>query len=268
MRKFSKNILPLTTVALLLLAFLLFQRSPNIETASQIGGYISGIVASLAFIWLIAGFFQQSNELRLQRKELSMQREALLLQKEELKKINKFNALQQISSILDSFNSSLPAKQIPNIITVENLPMAFMEGIAEWKIILESTNSQEVFDAHNKWLLIESICRQFISTFYSAVRLYAETTGEITLLKNDNETQFIYFNHEKIKGIPHLQQYAGVAYSVASNLVDLGPGLKRVALAGFESTEKLMPGVVRQDALEKLRKEVKDLDDKKQGAET
>ena len=45
-------------------------------------------------------------------------------------------------------------------------------------------NLEEVFDSHNNWLHIESICRQFISIFYSAVRLYAETTGEITLLKN------------------------------------------------------------------------------------
>jgi hypothetical protein len=213
MRKSPKYILPLATVVLLLLAILIFQRAPNIETASQIGGYISGIAASLAFVWLIAGFFQQSNELRLQREELSMQRKALVLQKEELKKISKFNALQQISLMLDSFNSSLTAKQIPNINTVENLSMAFMNGMqSEWKTILDSTNSQEVFDSHVKWLQIESICRQFISTFYSAVRLYAETTGEITLLENDNEAQFVYFGHEKIKDIPHLQQYAGAAY--------------------------------------------------------
>ncbi len=260
MRKSHKYLLSLVTVALILLAILLFQRSPDIDTASQIGGYISGIAASLAFVWLIAGFFQQSNELRLQR-------EALVLQKEELLKISKFNALQQISSMLDSFNSSLPAKQIPNIITVDNLSMAFMNGMqSEWKTILESTNSQEVLDSHIKWLQIESICKQFISTYYSAVRLYAETTGEITLLKNDNEVRFIYLEYKKIKDIPHLQQYASAAYNVASNLFLLEPGLKRIQLAGFEATNKLMPDVVKQDALKKLRKEVKDLDSKKQGA--
>lgn len=254
---------------LILMAILIFQRSPDIEIASQIGGYISGIASSLAFIWFIAGFFQQSKELVLQREELSMQRNALLLQKEELEKISKFNALQQISAMLDSFNSSLSAKQIPNINTVEDLYMAFMNGMqSEWKIILESTNAQEVFDSHVKWLKIESICRQFISIFYSAVRLYAETTGKITILENDDEAQFIYFDYEKIKGIPHLQQYLGTAYGVASNLFLFDPGLKRIKLAGFEASNKLMPNVVKQDALEKLRKEVKDLDDKKQDVET
>ena len=254
---------------LLLMAILLFQRSPDIETASQIGGYISGIAASLAFIWLIAGFFQQSKEIGLQREELSMQRNALLLQKEELKKISKFNALQQISSIIDSFNMSLPAKQIPNINNVEDLHMAFINGMKdEWKIILESPNAKDVFDSHVKWLKIESICRQFISIFYSAIKLYAETTGEITILENDNEAQFIYFDYKKIKDIPHLQQYSGTAYGVASNLFLFDPGLKRIKLAGFEATNKLIPDVVKKDALEKLRKEVKDLDDKKQDAET
>lgn len=264
MKQSPKYLLPLTTVMLLLLATLIFQRSPDIQTASQIGGYISAIAASLAFVWLIAGFFQQSKELKLQREELSMQREALMLQKEELKKISKFNALQQISTMLDSFNSSLPSKKIPNISNVEDLSMAFMGAMqSSWKIILESTNYQEVFDAHNKWLPVESICRQFISTVYSAVKLYAETTGEITLLNNDDEAQFVYFDHEKIRSIPHLQQYFGAAYAVASNLFLFEPGLKRIRLAGFEASDKVLPGVVKQEALEKLRKEVELLDEKK-----
>lgn len=261
--------LPLTTVLLLLLAILIFQRSPNIEVASQIGGFISAIAASLAFIWLIAGFFQQSKELGLQRKELSMQRHALLLQQEELKKISEFNALQQISSMLDLFNSSLPAKQIPNINTVEDLIMAFMNNMSPaWNIILKSTNDEEIFASYTEWFKIESICRQFISVFYSAVTLYAEATGEITIVKEGNKVEYLYHSHAKINNIPHLQQYSGAAYGVASNFFHFEPGLKRIELAGFEATNRLNPGVVKQDALEKLRQEVKNLDDKKQAAET
>ncbi len=43
--------------------------SPN-----QIGDFLAGTVAPLAFLWLILGYLQQSDELRLQRKELALQR--------------------------------------------------------------------------------------------------------------------------------------------------------------------------------------------------
>jgi hypothetical protein len=53
---------------------------PQKTSSAQVGDFFAGISATLAFIWLIAGFLLQTKELGLQRKSLD-------LQKEELKKI-------------------------------------------------------------------------------------------------------------------------------------------------------------------------------------
>src|SRR4051812_29406726 len=47
----------------------LWSGAPNL-----IGDFLSGTVAPLAFFWLVLGYLQQSDELRLQRKELALQR--------------------------------------------------------------------------------------------------------------------------------------------------------------------------------------------------
>lgn len=261
----SKNryVLPLTTIALLLLASLCYQESADTEILSHWGSYISGVAAALAFLWLVAGFYQQSKELRMQREELALQRQTLENQRKELTRISKYNALQQISGMLDGFASSLPREKLPAVTTVDQLSVAFMTGVANhWKVILESNDSQEVFTAHRHWLPIESLCTEFISTYWAAMKLYSEATGEILPIQDENASQYIYFNYEHIRTIPHLQKYSGAAFAIATDLFLMDPGLTRVRFAGYSALNKIYPNIVKQDALEKLKSAVDELDKK------
>lgn len=56
-------------------------------TANEFGDFLAGFSASLAFFWLVIGYFQQGQELRLQREELSLQREELSLQRKEMERL-------------------------------------------------------------------------------------------------------------------------------------------------------------------------------------
>jgi hypothetical protein len=54
---------------------------------NELGDMFAGFAAPLAFLWLVLGYLQQGEELRLQRSELGLQREQLALQKEETRRI-------------------------------------------------------------------------------------------------------------------------------------------------------------------------------------
>ena len=55
------------------------EMSPN-----EWGDFLAGTFTPVAFLWLIVGYYQQGEELRLQRKELALQRAEFELQREEL----------------------------------------------------------------------------------------------------------------------------------------------------------------------------------------
>lgn len=101
----------ITTVALFfvfIVVFLFF----TLADAYHIGSYISGFASSLAFIWLIASYQQQSKELQLQRSELVLQRQSLDNQSKELDQLGKYAALEQMARMIDFFEKSLEAKGV------------------------------------------------------------------------------------------------------------------------------------------------------------
>lgn len=54
---------------------------------NNFGDFLAGLAAPLAFLWLVVGYLQQGEELRLQRQQLELQREELKLQREEVKRL-------------------------------------------------------------------------------------------------------------------------------------------------------------------------------------
>ena len=254
MNKFLKNTLGnwpwLLTGLVIFFAIILILKTKNLTTAANIGDFVAGFAATLAFIWLIAGFFQQRKELELQRNELSLQRTSLDLQKDEIRKIGKYNALSQIERMLENFNASLPARNLPNVTATEHLNMLFMNGwTSTWKTILNSKDPQHVIAAYNQWSIIEAVCNQFLSIVVSALNLYVEATEDFFLARykeEDTEATVIYMNGNKLSQIPHLQKYSGTANALAQDIFLMGPGIKRVRLAGFSAIKQLYPGVVRE----------------------
>lgn len=55
-------------------------------TLNTLGDFLAGVFGPLSFLWLVAGYFQQQQELRLNTEELSLSRKAQMLQVNELEK--------------------------------------------------------------------------------------------------------------------------------------------------------------------------------------
>ncbi|MDP1838418.1 MAG: hypothetical protein Q8N31_08065 [Reyranella sp.] len=62
-------------------------KNPLAASLPDFGQWLSGVAGALAFIWLIVSYFQQGEELELQRKELAATREQLALQKVEMARL-------------------------------------------------------------------------------------------------------------------------------------------------------------------------------------
>lgn len=107
----------LLTILVVIFAIVLFFLFPDMQTRSQVGDFVAGIAAAVAFVWLIAAYFQQGAELRNQRKELELQRQTLNLQREELNKMGKYAALGQISHLMHQFELSLRDEPVGNLRT-------------------------------------------------------------------------------------------------------------------------------------------------------
>ncbi len=246
----------LTGVALVA-ALAVFLIAPDMTTRSQLGDYLSGFASTIAFIWLIAAYLQQGHDLRLQRHELSLQREALDLQREELKKLGKYAGLEQVAHLLEQFDESLRNNPNSPAKSSSELSTAFTNGMSLWKTLLESKDPNAAFDAYGKWMAIYSPCLAFVARVASAIDLYCEASGEAPIYPGHPPAERVYFGHDRIKTIPHVCNYADSAYAISSSLVITAPGLDRLQLAGLEATEKLMPGVVKEEALLEFRAKVK-----------
>jgi len=237
-------------------AVLVFLLIPDMATRSQLGGYLAGTASTIAFIWLIAAYLQQGNELRLQREELAMQRISLDLQRNEIKRLGKFAALEQVAHLLDQFELSLRNNPESPVKSVNDLPMAFMNALPLYKTITESSNSQTIRDSFVAWMRIEGPCSEFLSRIVSAVELYSEATGENVFVMGASPDERIYFNYQKLLNIPFVRHYIGAAYSVATNMFLTEPGRDKIHLAGYGAMNELSPGLVKAEAIAELKAKV------------
>jgi hypothetical protein len=56
-------------------------------SVADVGQFVSGVAASLAFLWFVLAYLQQNGQLRLQREELLLQRDELVLQRQATKRL-------------------------------------------------------------------------------------------------------------------------------------------------------------------------------------
>jgi len=121
---------------------------------------------------------------------------------------------------------------------------------------LEVQNANDVFDAYLRWMTVSNPCLEFLERIVSAIELYSKTTGESLLPPGNSSAERIVAGYELIKDIPYIRHYIGAAQGLAMNMVLTQPGIEMVRLKGFEATDKLMPGVVKTEALAELREKV------------
>ena len=233
----------------LLSAGWIFMNSAGVKDAALYGDFFSGIAGALAFIWLIAGFMQQSRELHLQREELTAQRQELAAQKEQL-------ALGQVATMLSTFTSYLQSRNLEGVSSPNDIPSFYMGRTAVWNSVLEPRTEDEQASAFLQWTAAENTAAEFLSTAASAARFYVQATNDEPIHEAVDDGQFVQLNFERIRVIPHLQLYIDKARVLAEDMSRLEPGRDRVRLAGFEGLNKRSPGLVREDKLADLRRRV------------
>jgi hypothetical protein len=172
------------------------------EEASQIGSWLSGFSATLAFLWIIAGFYLQSNELSLQRKELAMQRESLELQASELKDLNKFQSLDHIRNIVET-----AVNQLEGGIGELVFPIV-KDQMTNISTMLKTNDLEEAWLASQKILLAYGRATSFLNSYATALKLHMQSQG-IQYIENDDDKAYTFLicYIENAKNVPYLGNY-------------------------------------------------------------
>lgn len=251
LRAYRNQWLKFTTIGIFVTAFLVLVLSDKISDAAQFGDFLAGFAGALAFLWLVASFRQQGKELALQRRELSLQRRALELQTNELRNMGEFAALEQVNHIIEGALKKL--KDGPEATSNPSKLMMSCMPSEEWKILLESTNAKDVFDAYKVYAEKTGPVHQFIASTASAARLYLKATGNIHVDYLLPDINFLYINKAWIEKIPHISEYSSTIFPVVESLFLLEPGMKSMNLAGFVSMQKHLDiNIMKEGSIKEL----------------
>ncbi len=68
--------------------------------------------------------------------------------------MGKYDAIDQAASILEQFEISLRHIKDSPVRSATELPTAYQEGIALWKVLLDSNDADAKFEAYMKWMKI------------------------------------------------------------------------------------------------------------------
>ncbi|WP_180175084.1 hypothetical protein [Acinetobacter sp. YH01022] len=186
------------------------------DELNEIGDFLAGVFAPLAFFWLVRGFYQQgkgleqnSISLKLQADELQASTEALQLQVQEMKasvEQQKIMAEFQRLEIEERHNSVIPVMNVEAALNLSNLGYSFHFSIQNLSdndarnIIIEtnvadcSSNHSEVFP-----ILLKGNIQHASDSF---------TDNESSLYKQDILFErIIHLSYESILGKKFHEEY-------------------------------------------------------------
>ena len=224
------------TIFLILVAILV-QLFFDIEKSAQVGDWLAGFAGTLAFLWLIASFQQQKDQLMIQSQELQLQREAIQLQAKELKNIGKFSALEQINVIVDKAikdveQSDTPIKNYAELMTV----FTTRKFVEDLDIFFYSTDRDNISKTYQVWIVQEAEIRKFVARIATALKIYLGQTLDKEIDYSLDDIQFLHNNLYQIKYIPYLNETYAVMQSLIMMLQIMEPTLKKIQLAGWTAT--------------------------------
>jgi len=226
------------TAAFIIVAIVTPILTTKLEDASNIAAYLSSYAAVLAFVWLIASFRLQFKELTLQRSELTLQRQAIELQTKQIQSMSEYAALEQVANVVNGAVQNL-AKSNSGVTQPEELFQVSMPT-AEWAILLESTNPQEVYNAYKNWGIQYGAATHFLASMTVAAKLYLKSTNNTSVDYSLSDASFFYINKPWIEQIPHISEYFNNTYLVAEAMTMLEPGVKSIHLAGATAIRQLI----------------------------
>lgn len=114
-----------------------------------------------------------------------------------------------------------------------------------------------MLDSYTRWAYIDTSCEELLNRVVSAVELYEEATSQKILSKGNSAVERLYFSSNDVLAVPFIRHYIGAAKMLAVQLFIAQPGRDRLQLRGLEAMNKVMPGVVNDEAIATLRAKVK-----------
>jgi hypothetical protein len=246
----------LLTIWIVCGAVFLLVTASSLERSAQIGEFISGFSAALAFLWLIVGLRSQAADLKMQRQELALQRVALEKQAKELKNSSKFASLSQIEAVLD--RAATKIRESPTgAKDPQDITSVWITGMAKWKMILESRDAALVSSLYEDWIKVEVLAKSYLASISVALKIFMEHHLERSFDSTLSDEEFVYIYSSWMNKAPYLSEHLGPAYMIA-NLVFLSqPGLKALRVGGMYAIGKATGVLVfKEGALEKMREEL------------
>lgn len=225
-------------------------------------GLLTSLFSGLAFAGLIITIVMQKDELALQREELRLQREALESQVKELERMSQYSALDQVRSMLHQALTRL-SDSGGEATKPEQFISAMMPG-AEWKVMIESTNPQEVMEAFTIHSKKTGPPRTFVESFASIAKFYLRSVGNDKVDYKLGANEFIVINQPWLKDVPYFSEHLQSTAQFAENQLSYEPAYKMFMLACLVASQKLMGSkdIVKQGSVEELVKYLKDNDKK------
>ena len=220
--------------------------------AANIGNYVAGFASALAFIWLIAGYVQQGDELALQREELRAQRESLDLQKAELHRMAIHAALGQIATMLADFRIRLPQHGIPGLNSYEDITHVLMRHLEHLGRASRSTVNDEIINAYVAWRAAEGIALRFLQAIRMAAEVYAHAGEDVALRFEEDTVEFVLSNDTVLRSIPHISDCMHSGHVMAVILRRLGPWRARTLKRYQLALSALFPGSTPDAELESV----------------
>lgn len=250
----SENYIPIVfTIICIILGACIFFRSDSVR-GTYYANLISGIIAAIAAIWLVSGFFQQKKSIKAQQESINIQRKELELQRIEIYRIGKFSAMAQIQEIIDRVKDKIE----------EELPDAKQLSFAnlitpDLKVVIESNSAHAVMAAAKTWLSYYNAINFVLTKIRLTTEMYCECCEIKLKPKYFSNAQFIVDNKEIISKIPYIDELYAMCASIVEVIDRFDITNDMVTLAFIQSSSILVGGDLFKDGVkEKLVEKIKE----------
>ena len=211
-------------------------------SAEAVGSFVAGFAGAVAFIWLVAGYFQQKDELALQREELRAQRESLDLQKVELHRMAVHGALGQMAIMLSDFDHRLPGLAIAGLSGYEDIGRELAERLDALERAIRLDRAELIIEGYASWVQVESIALRFLASIQMGAELYQRHAEGFGLDPEPDPVLFLLKNDGSLRTVPHISDRMHAGRELASALQRLRPWRLRASARFAEAREAVAPG--------------------------
>lgn len=222
-----------------------------LDSAAHVGGFIGGVAGALAFLWLIAAFKVQSEELALQRNELRLQRQSIAIQAAEMRKMAHFGALAQVASMVASAVQAV--KDAGN--DLSKLPTEILPT-EDWRTVFHSHSADDVLKASQRCLVSHGVARRFLDTLTAAATLYLQQVEGAPQQAGPAELLWT-IDGDRLGKVPYVSQYAGTARLISEFMLRIERGYEVIELAMHVALGEILgEDVLKTDPVIALRTKV------------